>query len=109
MMERNWLNQKTRFLAWLLFLCTLYTSLLYIHFSLTGAYRLDGIIGIAAGIYVCAHPASNILDFILYGKYLIGDKLPIRPIIAWWLLNSVVMVMGLLVFVMGLLRFSDFG
>ena len=107
-MDINWIKQKTEFLIWLLLICVFYGGLLYIHFSLTGTHRLDGTIGVAAGIYVCAHPAANVLDFILYGKYLRIDKLPIRPIIFWWMLNSIVMLAGLNVFVLGLLRFSDF-
>ena len=104
----KWVKEKSQFLAWLLLLSILYSSLLYIHLSLTGTHRLDGTIGVIAGIYVCAHPASNLLDFVLYGKHLLLEKLPVRPMIFWWLLNSVVMFSGLLVFVLGLLRFSDF-
>jgi hypothetical protein len=107
-MEINWLKQKTRFLTWLLLISTGYSSLLYLHFPLTGIFRLDGTIGVMTGIYVCAHPAANVADFVLYGKHLRIDKLPIRPIIIWWMLNSMVMVAGLFVFVLGLLRYSDF-
>jgi len=104
----NWLKQKSRFLTWLLLLAGGYSSVLYIHFSLTGTHLLDGVIGVILGIYVCAHPAANVLDFILYGKALLLEKITIRPMIIWWLLNSMAMFMGLLVFVLGLLRYSDF-
>jgi hypothetical protein len=104
----DWLKQKTRFLTWLLLLASAYSGLLYIQISPTGVYRLDGTIGVVMGIYICAHPAANVLDFILYGRHLLLEKIAIRPMVLWWLLNSVVMFLGLLVFVLGLLRFSEF-
>jgi len=104
----NWIKQKSLFLTWLLLLAVAYSILLYIHLSLTGAHHIDGTIGVIMGIYVCAHPAANVLDFILYGKHLLLEKITLRPMIMWWMLNSLVMFLGLLVFVLGLLRFSDF-
>ena len=104
----DWIKQKSRFLTWLLALAVAYSTLLQVHFSLTGANRLDGTIGVIMGIYVCAHPAANVLDFFLYGKHLLLEKITIRPMLVWWMLNSLVMFLGLLVFVLGLLRFSDF-
>jgi hypothetical protein len=107
-MGMDWFKQKSRFLTWLLLLSAGYSCLLYIHLSLTGTHHLDGVIGVILGIYVCAHPAANVMDFMLYGKHLLLEKIAIRPMIVWWMLNSLVMFLGLLVFVLGLLRYSDF-
>jgi hypothetical protein len=107
-MGMEWIKQKIRFLIFLLLLSSIYSGLLYSHIPLTTIIRIDGTVGVILGIYVCAHPAANLADVILYGRYLAVLDLPKSTLIFWWIVNALVMFSGLLVFVLGLLRYSDY-
>ena len=105
-MGKEWISPKLKFLFFILFLSIIYNGLLTISFPVTGDHRIDGIIGITIGIYVCAHPAANLLDFVLYGRHLGLFSLPVRVLFWFWFINALVMGSGLLVFVTSLLRYS---
>jgi hypothetical protein len=47
-------------------LASLYTGCLAYFGALTGGARLDGSIGMLFGLYVCSHPAANMLDMLLF-------------------------------------------
>ena len=107
-MGMEWIRQKTRFLYFLLVISGIYSGLLYFHVPLTTIIRIDGTVGVILGIYACAHPAANVVDVLLYGRYLSVLNLPAPTLVYWWIVNAVVMFSGLLVFVLGLLRYSDY-
>jgi hypothetical protein len=50
---------------WVLLAC-LYTGWVSYFGALTGGARLDGSIGMLLGLYVCSHPAANMLDMLLF-------------------------------------------
>lgn len=107
-MGKEWVVPKLKLLVGLLLIASIYSYLMNVDINLTGNQRIDGTLGIIYGLYVCAHPAANVLDFVLYGKYLRLHSLSPELTFFWWLMNVAVMYAGLLVFVMSLLRYTDF-
>jgi hypothetical protein len=106
-MGKEWIIPKMRYLFVLLLIALVYTALINSNLNLTGNFKIDGTLGIIFGLFVCAHPAANVLDFVLYGKYLRLHSLSPGLTFTWWLTNGVVMYSGLLVFVVSLLRYTD--
>jgi hypothetical protein len=82
-----------------------YSSLLYTQPTLTGQNDLDGIIGVVLGLYICSHPAANLVDMLFYRG---GIRYPVssgRSALLWLALNvSVLLIGGLAIFV-GTTRF----
>ncbi len=73
--------------------------------TLTGRGRVDGIIGVVLGLYVCSHPARHFLDMLLYWR-IERPRFPTRKAISWWItLNSLVLFVGWLVIAFGVTRF----
>ncbi len=86
-------------------LAALYAAVLLARHRVVGSPRLDGTIGVILGLYICSHPAANMLDIILFGRHR-GPYMS-RQAQAWWLgFNVVVLVAGCLVLVMGTTRFA---
>jgi len=50
----------------LVLLASLYVGGLAYFGILTGSARLDGSLGLLLGLYVCSHPAANVLDMLLF-------------------------------------------
>jgi hypothetical protein len=100
-------RQRRTAVLWLLVLLALaYALLLRYQHPLTGRSDLDGGVGVVLGLYICAQPAANLLDMILFGRYA-----PRQPgwqrRDAWWLAqNALVMLAGLAVLMMGTTRFT---
>lgn len=72
--------------------------------SLTGEARVDGMIGIVLGLYVCSHPASNVLDLLFMEGGVVrsgGDGG-----LVWYLLNLLVLLAGWLAVYIGVLQFT---
>ncbi len=83
-----------------------YLLLLYTQHPLTSTYRLDGIISVVLGLYICSHPVANVLDVLLFQRHLPPRKSLIGTEILWWGLNGVVLATGFWVIFVGMLRFS---
>jgi len=77
-----------------------YGSLLYSRSTLTGTNNLDGIIGVVLGLYICSHPAANLIDMLFYRRG-ICYQFSSRRSAFWWLtLNVLVLlVSGVVIFV----------
>ncbi len=62
--------------------------------TLTGTTRMDGVIGVLLGLYVCSYPAANFLDMLLFG----GRSAPWfssgRSVFLWLVVNVLVMSAG---------------
>jgi hypothetical protein len=50
----------------LVLLASLYVGWFAYMGALTGSVRLDGSLGLLLGLYVCSHPAANVLDMLLF-------------------------------------------
>jgi hypothetical protein len=82
-----------------------YSSLLYTQPTLTGINDLDGIIGVVLGLYICSHPAANLVDMLFYRRSIRYQFLSRRYVILWVGLNVLVLLIGGIVIFIGTTRF----
>ena len=104
----SWQRHK-RNTPWLVAMIPLaigYGVLLFTLRTLTGRIQLDGIIGIVLGLYICSHPAANLVDVILFGRYHFQQRRSRWNMALWWGLNVLVMFLGLAVIFSGMTRFT---
>jgi hypothetical protein len=105
-MDQYWRGRSSPALWGFMLLALAYTGLLYGFSPLTGEARVDGAIGVVLGLYVCSHPASNVLDVLFLdggaGRRGVAEERGI----AWYILNLFVLLAGWLVVLVGLMRFT---
>jgi hypothetical protein len=104
----SWRRQRrnTPWLFLAILLALVYGALLYFLRSLTGYTRLDGVVGIVLGVYICSHPAANIVDLIILGRTSLRQNLSRWAYFWWWVLNFVVLLTGIGVIFSGTIRFT---
>jgi len=81
-----------------------YSSLLYSQCTLTSMNNLAGIIGVVLGLYICSHPAANLVDMFFYRRdirYQLSSK---RSVVLWLALNMLVLLIGGIVIFIGTTR-----
>jgi hypothetical protein len=81
-----------------------YNGVLYFQHKLTSTNKLDGIIGVLLGLYICSHPTANVLDILFYGR-MTGQSSSRRSNILWMALNVLVLLVGWTVIFTGATRF----
>src|SRR5512143_3754432 len=81
-------------------LALLYGGWMVAQRTITGLPRLDGIIGVLLGLFICSRPAANYLD-LLFSR---GRTSSERSLFGWLILNGVVMFVGWLVITIGATR-----
>jgi hypothetical protein len=73
---------------------------------LTDNSRLDGSIGMLLGLFICSHPASNVLDMLLFMSADVRESITASFAgRCWLLLNLLAMVAGWVTIFSGALRF----
>jgi hypothetical protein len=72
----------------------------------TGQYRVDGIVGVLTGLYICSYPAANGIDLIFAERGNIKRIFSRKSGFVWLSLNALVMLVGWFVIVIGASRFS---
>jgi hypothetical protein len=82
-----------------------YSGLFYSERALTGINHLDGIIGVVFGLYICSHPAANLVDMLFYRRGIRHPFSSKRSIVLWLLLNMLVLLIGGMVIFIGTTRF----
>ena len=88
------------FLLVLVVLGIAYGSLLYSRRTLTGMYNWDGIIGVVLGLYICSHPAANLIDMLFYRRGIYYQFSSKRSVFWWLTLNVLVLlVSGVVIFI----------
>ncbi len=102
--RRHSLN--TGWLVGVIVLAAVYAGLLYFGGTLTGTVRLDGIVGVVLGLFICSHPSANVVDVLIFGRILGRQGMSKRTYILWWVLNVVVLIVGFIVIVSGTTRFT---
>lgn len=75
-------------------LAVVYVVLLGFLPSLTGNPRLDGLLGVLLGLYVCSHPAANLLDLLLFARHLAPQFGSKSSLLGWLALNLLVLAAG---------------
>ena len=102
--HRRAYNIKT---LWALVLLAIaYGSLLYSLRTLTGTNTLDGIIGVLLGLYICSHPAANMLDLLFFERATRRPASSRRSGISWLALNILVLLVGWIVITIRAARFT---
>jgi hypothetical protein len=106
-MEIKERQQRTRNLLWLLVPGISYIAVFYFRIPLTGIHQSDGIAGVLLGLFMCANPAANLLDAVLFkrsGRVVVTTGR--LEFCFWVLLNFGVVFAGWLSIVDGLLIFA---
>jgi hypothetical protein len=86
-----------------------YGSLLYSRGTLTGTNSLDGIIGVVLGLYICSHPAANLIDMLFYRRGIFYQFLSNRSALWWLALNVLVLLISGVVIFTGTTRLIGSG
>jgi hypothetical protein len=103
-MDRNWRGHNTKTLWLLILIGIAYSSLLRYEYTLTGTDKLDSIIGVVLGLYICSHPAANLVNMIFFwqsGRQLLSSR---RSAIFWLALNMLILLVGWVVIFLGTTR-----
>lgn len=90
----------------MLLLAMSYHVTVYFWRPLWRAHKVEGILGILLGLFICSIPAANLLD-LLYG--LLGNRLQQDEglrLVFWLLLNIIVLLVGWFVITLGATRFT---
>ena len=97
-------GRNTRVLWGMVLLAFAYGAMLHYLATITGVRFLDGVIGVAIGLYICSHPAANAVDILFFDRYFL-QQISSNWSGLWWLgLNGLVMFAGWLVIVSGTAR-----
>jgi hypothetical protein len=98
-------NYKT--LGIVILLALLYVGGLYSQRTITGQPRLDGVIGVLLGLFICSRPAANMLD-LLFARRQLAESSEWSGI-GWLALNGLVMFVGWIVITIGATRLLERG
>jgi hypothetical protein len=74
--------------------------------EVTANDRLYGIAGMLLGLFVCARPARNGIDVLIFERHSLRRAMHGAKGLAWLGLNAIVMVAGCLVVIMGAMRMT---
>ena len=89
-------------MLWVLILLGItYSSLLHYHRTLTGMNEMEGIISVLLGLYICSHPAANVVDMLFFKR---SDRHPFLSrwfAVLWLAFNMFVLLIGWIVIFIG--------
>lgn len=74
--------------------------------NLTLNTRLDGVLGVLGGLFVCSQPSANFVDILFFGRFTAVRSLRTGGWIAWVGVNLLVFVLGILMITVGTVQFS---
>ena len=89
-------ERNPRTLWGLVLLAVVYVALLSTMHSLTGINLLDGGIGVALGLYICAHPAANAVNLLFFERGALQNSSG-GSLVCWLALNLLVLLAGWMV------------
>jgi hypothetical protein len=106
--KRGWGRQRRNSVAlWrLILLAIAYGLLLNTLQTLTGSATTVGTIGVALGLYICAHPAANAVNVLFFERDVLSC-LSEWSVVRWLALNLLVLLAGWMVIFLGLRRLVD--
>ena len=104
-MDQQRRGQRVMILLVLVVLGIAYSSMLYSQRTLTGMNNLDGILGVVLGLYICSHPAANLIDMFFYRGSIRYPFSLGRSALLWLALNVAVLLIGGLAIFIGTTRF----
>jgi hypothetical protein len=68
--------------------------------------KVDGLIAVVFGLYICSHPAANFLDMLLYRRSSLYQPGTPRAELIWLAFNLLVLLVGWIVIFMGTTRLT---
>jgi hypothetical protein len=71
-----------------------YAAIFHYTLTLTGSVRLDGVIGVILGLYICSHPTANFLDLFLFSGRSAPKFASWWSALLWFAFNVLVMAAG---------------
>ena len=86
-----------------------YDGLLYFQRTLTGRDNIDGIIGVLLVLYICSHPAANVVDALFFRRGARSQFSSKRSIVFWLVFNVMVLLIGWTVIFVGTTRLIGTG
>ena len=95
-------NAKT--LWGLILLAIAFSGLLRYLGALTGIALLDGGIGVALGLYICAHPAANAVNMLFFERDALRRISSEWSLVRWLALNLLTLLAGWMVIYVGIVR-----
>jgi len=104
-MDQHGRRRNAAILWGIILFVILYGGLLNYMKTLTGNNTLDGAIGVILGLYLCSHPAANLVDLIFFERGAGLRALTKRSALGWLALNIATFLAGWLVIVNGTTRF----
>jgi hypothetical protein len=101
-------HKRNARVLWILILVAgVYLVLLRILPTLTGRPVLEGGIGVALGLYICAYPAANAINMLFFERDTLRTVRSDWPLIRWLALNLIVLLIGWMVVFAGIRRLVD--
>jgi hypothetical protein len=96
-------GRRYKTLGMVVLLALLYGGWIYTHRTITGIPRLDGVIGVLLGLFICSRPAANMLD-LLFAERRSQSSLSEWSSLGWLGLNLLVLFVGWIVVTIGATR-----
>ncbi len=84
-------------------LAVLYGGWIYAQRTITGIPRLDGIIGVLLGLFICSFPAANMLNLLFAARHMQSSSSEWSSL-GWLGLNLLVLFVGWIVVTIGATR-----
>jgi hypothetical protein len=75
--------------------------------TLTGVKMLDGAIGVALGLFICANPAANAVNMLFFDRYALAQLRSDWSTIRWLTLNLLALLAGWMAIYVGITRLVD--
>jgi hypothetical protein len=91
----------------LILVAILYVALLRFLPSLSGRAVWDGGIGVALGLFICAHPAANAINLLFFERAALQRVSSDGPLMRWLALNLLVLLVGWMVVFAGIRRLIE--
>ena len=105
-MDQYWRGRSSIVLSGFMLLALVYGGLLLTLSPFTDEIPIDGAIGAVLGLYVCSHPAANVLDLLFSDGGASRQRSSDEHGIVWYVLNLLVLMAGWFAVWVGLTRFT---
>jgi hypothetical protein len=103
-MHQHWHGRNIKMLWGVGVFGIAYSSLLYYGHTLTGVDRVDGIIGVVLGLYICSHPAANLVDMLFFRRGTRRQFPSKRSAVLWIAINTLVLLAAWILIFLGTTR-----
>lgn len=106
MMDQYWRGRSSFSLCVFMVLALFYGGIMLAFSPLTPEVRLDGAVGVILGLYVCSHPAANVLDLLFSDGGVSRQRPSEQQGILWYILNFLVLLSGWFAVLVGVTCFT---